>query len=134
MVAASARTIFAQPSALACQAKLHEVIGILERRCPKAAAFLDGARIDALTHTALPRGHWRKIASTNNVVKLTGTDIKRRSSVSGSSPTTPQRSVPSAPSGWISLTTGPWPNAATCQETPLWLSTAPEEINPTNAA
>jgi transposase-like protein len=82
MVAATIRTIFAQPSAGACRAQLHEVVRILEPQFPKAAAILDGAEVDVLTHTAFPRGHWRKIASTNPLERI-NKEIKRRSNVVG---------------------------------------------------
>jgi putative transposase len=89
MVAATVRTIFAQPSAEACRTQLHEVVRILEGQFPKAAAILESAEADVLAHTAFPRGHWRKIASTNPLER-----INRRSSAaatsSGSSPTTHQ--------------------------------------------
>jgi putative transposase len=82
MVAATVRTIFAQPTAEACRAQLREVVRILEAQFPKAAAILDGAEIDVLTHTAFPRGHWRKIASTNPLERI-NKEIKRRSNVVG---------------------------------------------------
>ena len=55
MVAATVRTIFAQPAAEACRAQLHEVVGILERQFPKAAAILDSAEVDVFAHAAFPR-------------------------------------------------------------------------------
>jgi putative transposase len=82
MVAATVRTIFAQPTAEACWAQLHEVVRILEGQFPKAASILDGAEIDVLTHTAFPRAHWRKIASTNPLERI-NKEIKRRSNVVG---------------------------------------------------
>jgi transposase-like protein len=82
MVAATVRTIFAQPSAEACRAQLHEVERILKGQFPKAAAILEGAEADVLAHTAFPRGHWRKIASTNPLERI-NKEIKRRSNVVG---------------------------------------------------
>ena len=82
MVAATVRTIFAQPSADGCRAQLHEVVGILEPKFPKAAALLAGAEPDVLAHTTFPRGHWRKIASTNPLERI-NKEIKRRSNVVG---------------------------------------------------
>jgi transposase-like protein len=70
MVAATVRTIFAQPSATACRAQLHEVVRILEGQFPKAAAILDNAEPDVLAHTGFPRAHWRKIASTNPLERI----------------------------------------------------------------
>jgi len=82
MVAATVRTIFAQPTAVACRAQLHDVVGILEPQFPKAAAILEAAEVDVLAHTAFPRAHWRKIASTNPLERI-NKEIKRRSNVVG---------------------------------------------------
>lgn len=82
MVAATVRTIFAQPSADACRAQLHEVVRILDGQFPKAAAILENAEVDVLAHTAFPRAHWRKIASTNPLERI-NKEIKRRSNVVG---------------------------------------------------
>ena len=82
MVAATVRTIFAQPTAEACRAQLHEVVRILEPQFPKAAAILDNAEADVLAHTTFPRAHWRKIASTNPLERI-NKEIKRRSNVVG---------------------------------------------------
>ena len=49
---------------------------------PKAAAILEGAEADVLAHTAFPRSHWRKIASTNPLERI-NKEIKRRSRVVG---------------------------------------------------
>jgi len=76
------RTIFAQPTAAATTIQLHEVVRILESQFPKAAALLDNAEPDVLAHTAFPRGHWRKIASTNPLERI-NKEIKRRSNVVG---------------------------------------------------
>lgn len=82
MVAATVRTIFAQPTPEACRAQLHEVVGILEPKFPKAAAILNAAEADVLAHTSFPRSHWRKIASTNPLERI-NKEIKRRSNVVG---------------------------------------------------
>jgi putative transposase len=82
MVAATVRTIFAQPSSEACRTQLHEVVRILEGQFPKAAAILESAETDVLAHTAFPRSHWRKIASTNPLERI-NKEIKRRSNVVG---------------------------------------------------
>lgn len=82
MVAATVRTIFAQPTAAACRTQLHEVVRILEPQFPKAAAILEAAEPDVLAHTTFPRAHWRKIASTNPLERI-NKEIKRRSNVVG---------------------------------------------------
>jgi putative transposase len=80
MVAATVRTIFAQPTAEACRTQLHEVVRILDGQFPTAATILEGAEADVLAHTAFPRGHRRKIASTNPLERI-NKEIKRRSNV-----------------------------------------------------
>jgi putative transposase len=82
MVAATVRTIFAQPTADATRVQLHEVVRILQAQFPKAAGLLDNAEPDVLAHTAFPRAHWRKIASTNPLERI-NKEIKRRSNVVG---------------------------------------------------
>ncbi len=82
MVAATVRTIFAQPDAEATRAQLHEVVGILEPRFAKTAELLEAAEADVTAYAAFPRGHWRKIASTNPLERV-NKEIKRRSNVVG---------------------------------------------------
>jgi transposase-like protein len=82
MVAATVRTIFAQPDAAATRTQLHEVVRILEPKFSKAALLLADAEPDVLAHTGFPRAHWRKIASTNPLERV-NKEIKRRSNVVG---------------------------------------------------
>ncbi len=82
MVAATVRTIFAQPDAEATRAQLHEVVGILAPRFAKSAELLEAAEADVTAYAAFPRGHWRKIASTNPLERV-NKEIKRRSNVVG---------------------------------------------------
>jgi putative transposase len=82
MVAATVRTIYAQPDADATRAQLHEVVGMLESRFPKAAEILAGAEGDVTAYAAFPRAHWRKISSTNPLERI-NKEIKRRSNVVG---------------------------------------------------
>jgi putative transposase len=88
MVAATVRTIFAQPDAAATRAQLHEVVAILDAKFPKAAQLLENAEADVLAHTGFPRAHWRKIASTNPLERI-NKEIKRRSNVVGIFPDDP---------------------------------------------
>jgi putative transposase len=64
MVAATMRTIHAQPDAEATRAQLHAVVAMLEDRFPAAAEILAGAEGDVTADAAFPRAHWRKISST----------------------------------------------------------------------
>ena len=82
MVAATVRTIYAQPDAEATRAQLHEVVGMLEDRFPKAAEILAAAEADVTAYAAFPRAHWRKISSTNPLERI-NKEIKRRSNVVG---------------------------------------------------
>lgn len=82
MVAATVRTIYAQPDAEATRAQLHEVVGMLETRFPNAAEVLAGAEGDVTAYAVFPRAHWRKISSTNPLERI-NKEIKRRSNVVG---------------------------------------------------
>jgi putative transposase len=82
MVAATVRTIFAQPDATATRQQLRDVVGLLEGQCPKAAKLLEDAEADVTAYAAFPRAHWRKIASTNPLERI-NKEIKRRSNVVG---------------------------------------------------
>jgi putative transposase len=82
MVAATVRTIFAQPDAATTRSQLHDVVGLLAERFPKAAELLAAAEADVCAYAAFPRAHWRKIASTNPLERV-NKEIKRRSNVVG---------------------------------------------------
>ena len=82
MVAATVRTIHAQPDAAATRAQLHTVVDMLEDRFPKAAEILAAAEGDVTAYAAFPRAHWRKISSTNPLERI-NKEIKRRSNVVG---------------------------------------------------
>lgn len=82
MVAATVRTIFAQPDATATRQQLRDVVGLLEPQFPKAAKLLEDAEADVTAYAAFPRAHWRKIASTNPLERI-NKEIKRRSNVVG---------------------------------------------------
>lgn len=82
MVAATVRTIFAQPDAAAARAQLHDVVGVLGRQFPKAAEILAAAEADVTAYATFPRAHWKKIASTNPLERV-NKEIKRRSNVVG---------------------------------------------------
>jgi putative transposase len=82
MVAATVRTIFAQPDADATRQQLRDVVALLEGQFPKAAKILDDAEADVTGYATFPRAHWRKIASTNPLERI-NKEIKRRSNVVG---------------------------------------------------
>ncbi len=82
MIAATVRTIFAQPDPEATRHQLRDVVGMLEARYPGAAEVLADAEADVTTYAAFPRSHWRKISSTNPLERV-HKEIKRRSNVVG---------------------------------------------------
>jgi putative transposase len=82
MVAALIRTIFAQTNADKTRAQLRQVATSLERNFGKAAALLLDAEHDVTAYASFPRGHWRKIWSTNPLERV-NKEIKRRTNVVG---------------------------------------------------
>lgn len=82
MIAATVRTVFAEPDAEVTGDQLRQVVGMLETRYPKAAELLAEAEHDVTAYAEFPRQHWRKIASTNPLERV-HKEIKRRSNVIG---------------------------------------------------
>ncbi len=82
MIAATVRTVFAQPDATATRDQLDHVVGMLQARYPAAAEVLAGAAADVTAYATFPRPHWTKIASTNPLERV-HKEIKRRSNVVG---------------------------------------------------
>jgi putative transposase len=77
MVAATIRTIFAQPTAEAVRAQLDTVADMLGRQFPKVQAMLLEAKTDLTAFTDFPERHWKKIQSTNPLERV-NREIKRR--------------------------------------------------------
>ncbi len=90
---------------------------MLGAQFPDVAAVLVDAAEDLLAFTAFPQAHWRKIWSTNPLERING-EIKRRTNVVASSPTTPRSCASSPPCSSRPTTSGPSPNAATCPRSP----------------
>jgi putative transposase len=82
MVAATIRTIFAQPSPAAVREQLEVIAGMLGRQFPKVEAMLHDAADDITAFAGFPIGHWKKIWSTNPLERL-NKEIKRRTDVVG---------------------------------------------------
>ena len=82
MVIAAIQTIFAQPDAPAVREQFDRIVTTLEDRFPEVASMLINAREDLLAFTAFPKGHWRKVWSTNPLERL-HREIKRRTDVVG---------------------------------------------------
>ncbi|MGH3804721.1 MAG: IS256 family transposase, partial [Pseudonocardiaceae bacterium] len=80
MVAATIRTIFAQPDAAAVRAQLDTVADMLGRQFPKVRAMLLEAKEDLTAFADFPDRHWKKIQSTNPLERINRA-IKRRTDV-----------------------------------------------------
>jgi transposase-like protein len=80
LVAATVRTIFAQPSRAAARTQVEQVAQMLGQHWPKAAALLRAAEDDVLAYVSFPREHWTRIYSTNPLERL-NREVKRRTDV-----------------------------------------------------
>jgi putative transposase len=88
MVAATIRTVFAQPDPTSARETWRRVADAFRDRYPRLAALLDDAEADVLAYLAFPREHWRQIWSNNPLERL-NKEVKRRTDVVGIFPTTP---------------------------------------------
>jgi transposase-like protein len=82
MVAATIRTIFAQPAPAQVGEQLDLIAGMLGRQFPKVEQMLRDAADDITAFAAFPLTHWKKIWSTNPLERL-NKEIKRRTDVVG---------------------------------------------------
>jgi putative transposase len=82
IVAATVRTIFAQPDEASTRTQLRQVADTLRDRFATAADLLDDAETDLCAYATFPRAHWTKIWSTNPLERL-HREIKRRCDVVG---------------------------------------------------
>jgi putative transposase len=82
MVAATIRTIFAQPAPAQVGEQLDLIAGMLGRQFPKVEAMLRDAADDITAFAVFPLSHWKKIWSTNPLERL-NKEIKRRTDVVG---------------------------------------------------
>ena len=73
MVAATVRTIFAQPGPDAVREQLGVIAGMLGWQFPRVEAMLLDAAEDMTAFAAFPIGHWKKIWSTNPLERLPAT-------------------------------------------------------------
>jgi putative transposase len=81
-VAATIRSIFAQPDQESAHRQLRFVADQLRPRHYRVAELLEDAEEDLLAHMAFPREHWRKLHSTNPLERV-NKEIKRRTNVVG---------------------------------------------------
>ena len=82
MVAATVRTIFAQPDPASTRDQLRMVADMLRERHPAVSDLLLEAEADVTAYAGFPHPHWKKIWSTNPLERLMR-EIKRRADVVG---------------------------------------------------
>jgi len=82
MVAATVRTVFAQPDATGAREQWRAVADRFRTSFPRVADLLDEAEADVLAYLAFPQGHWRQIWSNNPLERL-NKEVKRRTDVVG---------------------------------------------------
>jgi transposase-like protein len=82
MVAATIRTVFAQPDPVAAREQWRRVADGFRGRHPRLADLLDDAEPDVLAYLAFPPEHWRQIWSNNPIERL-NREVKRRTDVVG---------------------------------------------------
>jgi putative transposase len=82
MVAATIRTVFAQPDARSASEQWRRVADGFRARYPRLADLLDAAETEVLTYLAFPQEHWCQIWSNNPLERL-NREIKRRTDVVG---------------------------------------------------
>jgi putative transposase len=82
MVAATIRTIFAQPDPTSTRDQLRLVADMLRERHPAVSDLLLEAEADVTAYAGFLQAHWKKIWSTNPLERLMR-EIKRRADVVG---------------------------------------------------
>ncbi len=88
LVAATIRTVFAQPEADLAREAWRRVADGFRPRYPKLGALLDAAEADVLAYLGFPAEHWRQIWSNNPLERL-NREVKRRTDVVGIFPNEP---------------------------------------------
>ena len=82
LVAATIRTVFAQPDAASAREQWRRVADNFRGRFPRLANLMDDAEADVLAYLAFPLAHWRQIWSNNPLERL-NKEVKRRTDVVG---------------------------------------------------
>jgi putative transposase len=82
LVAATIRTVFAQPDAASAREQWRRVADGFRSRYPKLADRMGEAEADVLAYRAFPAEHWRQIWSNNPLERL-NREVKRRTDVVG---------------------------------------------------
>jgi transposase-like protein len=82
MVAATIRTVFAQPDAAAAREQWRRVADTFRTRFSRLAEMLDAAEADVLAYANFPAAHWHQVWSNNPLERL-NKEVKRRTDVVG---------------------------------------------------
>jgi putative transposase len=82
MVAATIRTVFAQPDPVSAREQWRRVADNFRPRHQRLADLLDDAEADVLAYLGFPHEHWRQIWSNNPLERL-NREVKRRTDVVG---------------------------------------------------
>ena len=82
LVAATLRTVFAQPTPEAARQQWRQVADGFRARFPRVADLMDAAEAAVLADLAFPAAHWRQLWSTNPLERL-NQELKRRTNVVG---------------------------------------------------
>jgi transposase-like protein len=82
LVAATIRTVFAQPTAEAVRQQWRQVADGFRARFARLDALLDETEDHVLANLAFPSAHWRQLWSTNPLERL-NKEVKRRTDVVG---------------------------------------------------
>lgn len=82
LVAATIRTVFAQPEPEMARQTWRHIADGFRARYPRLATLLDGAESEVLAYLAFPSEHWRQIWSNNPLERL-NREVKRRTDVVG---------------------------------------------------
>ncbi len=82
LVAATIRTVFAQPTPELTREQWRKVSDSFQARYPRLAQLMDDSEEDVLAYTHFPHEHWRQVWS-NNPLERVNKEIKRRTDVVG---------------------------------------------------
>jgi putative transposase len=82
LVAATIRTVFAQPMPETARQHWRQVADSFRERWPRLATLMDEAEPDVLAYLTFPAIHWRQLWSTNPLERL-NKELKRRTNVVG---------------------------------------------------
>src|SRR6266568_338022 len=82
MVAATLRTVFAQPDQASAHETIERICRLFEKRYPQLVKVVQEAEVDVLAYYSFPVEHRRQIWSTNSLERL-NKEVSRRCDVVG---------------------------------------------------